>query len=255
MFEVESTGSTRKRRRWRVRLRCSATGRDTAVRWLEDALSLTTDPRSRAEIAHEVARTYASLFRWVEAVDTTDRALDELGDLDPPLRASLEAELAVAGMHDARRAHRVAAVMARLAAHRASATTNEALATAAGMGAVLTSTWDPTAVAAARQDGSARGLIAVHSSVGLLKHRLGALPEADGAARIAWRLLVEGDFAHGLGVGTIVASAATDSGDLDVAHEVLQRIPDGPPGVISVLVPAARARLATGARRRRWGRA
>ena len=123
-------------------------GRDTAVRWLEDALSLTTDPRSRAEIAHEVARTYASLFRWVEAVDTTDRALDELGDLDPPLRASLEAELAVAGMHDARRAHRVAAVMARLAAHRASATTNEALATAAGMGAVLTSTWDPTAVAA-----------------------------------------------------------------------------------------------------------
>ena len=57
-------------------------------------------------------------------------------------------------------------------------------------------------------------------------------------------MLVEGDFAHGLGVGTIVASAATDSGDLDVAHEVLQRIPDGPPGVISVLVPAARARLA-----------
>jgi len=46
--------------------------------------------------------------------------------------------------------------------------------------------------------GSARGLIAVHSAVGFLKLRLGALPEADAGARIAQRVMDEGDFAPGL---------------------------------------------------------
>ena len=91
-------------------------GRQAAFDWLEEALGLTEDPRQRAEIAHEVAQTYAALFRWVEAVDVTDRALAELGDQDPALAALLEAELVVAGMHDARRADRVAPVADRLLA-------------------------------------------------------------------------------------------------------------------------------------------
>src|SRR5262249_21765257 len=48
------------------------------------------------------------------------------------------------------------------------------------------------------RSGSARGLVAVYSTLGLLKYRLGALPEADAAARIALRVLQEGDFAPGL---------------------------------------------------------
>src|SRR6185437_10865650 len=72
----------------------------------------------RAAIAHEVARTYAALFRWAEAADVTSRALAELGDRDPELSAQLEAELAVAGMHDARRAALVAPAISRLAARR-----------------------------------------------------------------------------------------------------------------------------------------
>ena len=57
----------------------------------------------------------------------------------------------------------------------------------------------PAMIEAAVLSGSARGLIAAHSSLGFLKLRMGALPEADGAARIALRVLQEGDFAarHG----------------------------------------------------------
>ncbi len=94
----------------------ASAGRQSAFNWLEEALALTSDPRNRAEIAHEVALSYAALFRWVEAVDVTDRALAELGDRDPALAARLEAELVVAGMHDARRASRVGPVIDRLTA-------------------------------------------------------------------------------------------------------------------------------------------
>src|SRR6185437_1584178 len=58
----------------------ASAGRQSAAGWLAEALARTSDPRERAAIAHELARTYAALFRWVEAVDTTDRALAELGD-------------------------------------------------------------------------------------------------------------------------------------------------------------------------------
>jgi tetratricopeptide (TPR) repeat protein len=118
-------------------------GRASAVDWVEEALSLTADQRARAAIAHEVAQTYAALFRWVEAVDVTDRALVEIGDRDAGLSALLEAELVVDGMHDARRANRVAPMMARLVARGASANTAEALSVARGMVSVLTSdqTW------------------------------------------------------------------------------------------------------------------
>jgi len=95
-------------------------GRATAVDRVEQALSLSDDPRTRAQIAFEVAQIHAALFRWTDAVDLLDRALGELGDRDPTLRAVLESELVVAGMHDSRRAHRVVATLDQLAAHRRS---------------------------------------------------------------------------------------------------------------------------------------
>ena len=267
----------------------ASAGRQTAAGWLTEALARTGDPRERAGIAHELARTYAALFRWVEAVDTTDRALAELGDRDPGLAARLEAELAVAGMHDSRRARRVVAVMDRLGTRRASPDpdTAEALAVARGMAGVLTgqltaevagaledalraaepaaANWDtraallwtmitaerfqqveaalPAMIEAAARGGSARGLIAVYSSLGFLKLRLGALPEADGAAQVALRVLREGDFTAGLGVAAIAAEVAVEAGELDEAQGLLELIQPAPAGVLSVLAPAARGRL------------
>jgi DNA-binding CsgD family transcriptional regulator len=267
----------------------ASAGRQSAAGWLAEALARTGDPRERAGIAHELARTYAALFRWVEAVDTTDRALAELGDRDPALAARLEAELAVAGMHDARRAARVVAVMERLRARRPppDPETAEALAVARAMAGVLTgqltaeaagslddamraaepaaANWDtraallwtmitaerfeevdgalPAMTEAAARGGSARGRIAVYSSLGFNKLRLGALPEADGAARVALRILQEGDFTAGLGVATIAAEVAIEAGELDEAQALLELIPPGPAGVLSVLAPAAAGRL------------
>ena len=71
-------------------------------------------PRARAEIALEVAEAYAALFRWVDAVDVIERALAELGPAEAELAARLEGELVVCGLHDARRATRVAPVLDRL---------------------------------------------------------------------------------------------------------------------------------------------
>lgn len=77
------------------------------------------------------------MFRWAEAVDATDRALDELGDRDAGLTAVLQAELAVAAMHDARRAARVAPVISALMRRAPSAETAEPLAVARVMASVL----------------------------------------------------------------------------------------------------------------------
>src|SRR5690348_7722449 len=74
-------------------------GRETACEELEEALRLATDPRERAEIALEVAETYAALFRWVDAVDVIERSLEELGGADEALAARLEGELVVCGLH------------------------------------------------------------------------------------------------------------------------------------------------------------
>lgn len=76
-----------------------------------------------------------------------------------------------------------------------------------------------------------------------MKLRLGALPEADGAARIALGVLREGDFAAGMGVAGIVAEAAVEAGELDEARELLALVPPESPGVVSVLAPAAMGRL------------
>ncbi len=96
------------------------------------------------------------------------------------------------------------------------------------------------------RSGSARGLVAVYSTLGLLKLRLGALPEADAAARIALRILKDGDFAPGLAfAATVLADIAVEAGDLAEAQALLDMLPqqDWPPGIGTVLIPAARARL------------
>ena len=97
-----------------------------------------------------------------------------------------------------------------------------------------------------RRAGSARGLIAVYSTLGLLKLRLGALPEADTAARVALRVLQEGDFASGLPfAATVLADVAVEAGELEEASNLLQLLPSGgwSAGVGTVLIPAARGRL------------
>ena len=85
-----------------------------------------------------------------------------------------------------------------------------------------------------------------YSTLGLLKLRLGALPEADAAARVALRVLQEGDFAPGLGfAATILSDIAVEAGELAEAQALLDLLPQEgwPAGVATVLIPAARGRL------------
>jgi DNA-binding CsgD family transcriptional regulator len=276
----------------------ASAGRESACAAFEEALALTDDPRTRGEIALEIAETYAALFRWVDAVEVVERALGELGDLDPELSAHLEAVLVVSGLHDARRAAAVRSVLERPVRRGQTPAGAEALAT--GMRMVLTGcpageaaaaleralrsapaevdNWDARAallwclitverfdavdealgplIATVERSGSARGYVAVYSTLGLLKLRLGALPEADAAARIALRVLLEGDFAPGLAFGaTVLADVAVEAGELDEADSLLALLPEGPlpPGVGSVLIPAARGRLRLA--QRRWDEA
>jgi DNA-binding CsgD family transcriptional regulator len=96
------------------------------------------------------------------------------------------------------------------------------------------------------RSGSARGLIATYSTLGLLKLRLGALPEADSAAKVALRVLQEGDFRPGLAfAATVLADVATEAGEVDEAQTLLDLLPQEgwPSGVGTVLIPAARGRL------------
>src|SRR5262249_19547322 len=162
-----------------------------------------------------------------------EQALRELGETDKALVARIEGELVVCGLHDARRASRVAPVLQRLSSRPLGGAPAEALAVAQGMAMVLAGrpaegaagplgtalsraegrveNWDMRAallwslVTAERFDaveaalgpmimeversGSARGLIATYSTLGLLKLRLGALPDADSAARVALRVI------------------------------------------------------------------
>jgi DNA-binding CsgD family transcriptional regulator len=268
----------------------ASAGRETACIHLEEALPLAADPRERAEIALEVAESYAALFRWVDAVDVIERALTELGDSDGALAARLEGELVVSGVHDARRASRVAPVLARLSSRAVSGGAVEAMGVARGMAMTLAGepaeevgarleeilvhaepaaeNWDTraallwTLVTVERYDavetalgamltevqrsGSARGFVAVYSTLGLLKLRVGELPEADAAARVALRVLQEGDFAPGLAFAAMVlADVAVEAGELDEAQKLISLVPhDGwPAGVSTVLIPAARGRL------------
>ena len=268
----------------------ASAGSETACVQLEEALGLAADPRERAEIALEVAEAYAALFRWVDAVDVIERALEELGEADDELAARLEGELVVCGVHDARRASRVASVLERLSSRSLSGGAVEALAVARGMSTLLAGrpaaepaaqleevlsraaaraeNWDTRAallwslvladrfeaveralgpmVAEVHRSGSARGFVAVYSTVGLLKLRVGALPEADAAARVALGVLQEGDFAPGLAfAATVLADVAVEAGQLDEAQALIGLLPQEgwPAGVATALIPAARGRL------------
>jgi DNA-binding NarL/FixJ family response regulator len=101
-------------------------------------------------------------------------------------------------------------------------------------------------VAEVQRSGSARGFVAVFSTLGLLKLRVGALPEADAAARVALRVLQEGDFPSGLAfAATVLADVAVEAGELDEAQALIGLLPQEgwQPGVGTVLIPAARGRL------------
>jgi DNA-binding CsgD family transcriptional regulator len=101
-------------------------------------------------------------------------------------------------------------------------------------------------VAEVHHSGSARGFVAAYSTLGLLKLRLGALPEADAAARVALRVLQEGDFGPGLAfAATVLADVSVEAGELDEAQALLALLPQEgwPAGVGTVLIPAARGRL------------
>jgi DNA-binding CsgD family transcriptional regulator len=96
------------------------------------------------------------------------------------------------------------------------------------------------------RSGSARGLVAVYSTLGLLKLRLGALPEADAAARVALRVMQESDLQPGLAFAvTVLADVAVEAGDLVDAETLFSLLPpaDWAAGVGTVLIPAARGRL------------
>ena len=267
----------------------AAAGRDMACVHLEEALRLVTGRQARAEIALEVAEAYAALFRWVDAVDVIERALAELSGAAPELAARLEGEMVVCGLHDARRAPRVAPVLARLGSRGLEAP-SEPVAVAQAMAMLLAGrpasqtaalleetlaraspeaeNWDTRAallwvlvlaerfgtveeslkpmLAHVHRCGSARGFVAAYSTLGLLKLRLGALPEADAAARVALRVLQEGDFAPGLGfAATVLSDIAVEAGELDEAQALLDLLPQQgwPAGVSTVLIPAARGRL------------
>jgi DNA-binding CsgD family transcriptional regulator len=96
------------------------------------------------------------------------------------------------------------------------------------------------------RSGSARGFVAVYSTLGLLKLRLGELPEADAAARVALRVLQEGDFTPGLAfAATVLADVAVEAGELAEAQALIGLVPQEgwAAGVGTALIPAARGRL------------
>jgi DNA-binding CsgD family transcriptional regulator len=264
-------------------------GRAIACQRLEEAIR-NTEGRLQAEIASELAHTYATLFRWADAVEVLERALSSLGKTHQSLAMHLQSQLIAAGLQDARVAPRALRAIKRMSRRRLSGSPAASLALAKGMVAILTGqsadvaarqleraltsigpsneNWDglaalwwclltaerfdavAPAVESAREhaerSGSSRGLVAVYSTLGLLHFRLGALPEADTAARIALHVAQEGDFAPGLPfAATVLADVAVASGQLDEAQALLDLLPQGrlPPGVSTVLIPAGRGRL------------
>jgi DNA-binding CsgD family transcriptional regulator len=264
-------------------------GRAFACQRIEEALAI-ADHRAKAELASELAQTYATLFRWTDAVRVLERALGSLGETDEPIAGRLQGQLVTAGLQDARVARRALEVMKRMSHRTLVGAASATLGVAQGMVAILTGrpadeaalpleralavtgaqieNWDIQAalwwclitaerfgvVEAALETlreqvdrlGGSRGLVAVYSTLGLLKLRLGALPEADAAARVALQVVRVGDFAPGISfAATVLADVAVASGQLDEAQALVELLPEGnlPAGVGTVLIPAARGRL------------
>jgi DNA-binding CsgD family transcriptional regulator len=96
------------------------------------------------------------------------------------------------------------------------------------------------------RSGSARGLFTTFMTLGLLSARLGALPEADAAARIGLRVLESPGFERGLRlVASVLIDIAIEAGQLDEAESVLDllRWTDLQAELSTVIAVAARARL------------
>jgi DNA-binding CsgD family transcriptional regulator len=265
-------------------------GRITGCQRLEEAMALTHDSALRAELASELARTLAELFRWTESVHVLEDALSTLRNAPEAVAIRLQSQLLVAGLQDARTAARAVQLMEQLSQRRLRGSPAVALAVAQGMVVIMTGRpaeeaalpleralasigaqvedWDTqaalwwclltaerfgtveaalrSAIKQADHSGSSRALVAVYSTLGLLNLRLGALPEADAAARIALRVAQEGDFAPGLPfAATVLADIATASGEFTEAQTLLDLMPRScaSAGVGTVLIPAARARL------------
>jgi DNA-binding CsgD family transcriptional regulator len=96
------------------------------------------------------------------------------------------------------------------------------------------------------RSGSARGLFTTFVTLGLLNVRLGALPEADAAARIALHVLEGLGFDRGLRLlASVLIDVAIEAGQLDEAESVLDLLhgTELPAEISTVIALAARARL------------
>jgi DNA-binding CsgD family transcriptional regulator len=96
------------------------------------------------------------------------------------------------------------------------------------------------------RSGSARGLFTTFSGIGLLNVRLGALPEADAAARIGLRVLESLGFAGGLRLAaSVLIDIAIEAGQLDEAEALLDllRLTELPSELSTLVAIAARGRL------------
>ena len=101
------------------------------------------------------------------------------------------------------------------------------------------------------RSGSARGLFTTFMTLGLLNVRLGALPEADSAARIGLRVVEGLGFARGLRLlASVLIDIGIEAGQLDEAQAVLDllRLTELPADLSTVIAVAAcgRLRLAQG---------
>src|SRR6266851_2951892 len=97
-----------------------------------------------------------------------------------------------------------------------------------------------------RRSGSARGLHVTYASLGLLNLLLGALPEADAAARVALRVLREAEFSRGLPlVASVLSGVAIQAGQLEEAEALLETVPleNLPPSLPALLVSVTKAQL------------
>lgn len=112
-------------------------GRALACKRLEEAMSI-AESRLQTELASELAQSYATLFRWTDAVDVLERALKLLGTTRRSFASHLQSQLIAAGLQDARVAPRASQVMARMARCRLSGPPAVALGVAQGMVAILT---------------------------------------------------------------------------------------------------------------------